>query len=93
MPRNFVRRIEIAFPVLEVQLQRKLMDILELQLADSVKAWRMEPDGSYVRNRHNGTPAFRFQERFYEMLQAEERTGSSKCGGTIDEHGLASADQ
>jgi polyphosphate kinase len=93
MPRNFIRRIEIAFPVLEPQLQRKLKDILELQLADSVKAWRMEPDGSYVRNRSDHAPGFRFQERFYEMLQAEERDGSSKCIGTVDGHDLLRGDE
>ena len=49
------------------------MDILERQLADSVKAWRMEADGRYVRNRTNNAQGFRFQERFYETLQAEER--------------------
>ena len=93
MPRNFTRRIEIAFPVLEPQLQMKLMDILERQLADSVKAWRMEPDGRYVRNRSNNAPGFRFQERFYEALQAEERAGSSKCIGTIDGHDLLTPDR
>ena len=81
MPRNFTRRIEIAFPVLEPQLQRKLKKILELQLADSVKAWRMEPDGSYRRNRRSTGPSLRFQERFYEILQAEERVGLSQCNG------------
>jgi polyphosphate kinase len=93
MPRNFIRRIEIAFPVLEPQLQTRLKDILELQLADSVKAWRMKPDGSYVRNPSDTAPAFRFQERFYEMLQAEERAGSAKCIGTMDGHDLLKADE
>src|SRR4029077_14185294 len=31
MPRNFVRRIEIAFPVMEPQLQKRLKEILEFQ--------------------------------------------------------------
>ena len=84
MPRNFQRRIEIAFPVLEPQLQKRLKDILELQLTDSVKAWRMQPDGSYVRHRNGDGPGFRFQEQFFEMLQAEERAGSVKCIGTSD---------
>jgi polyphosphate kinase len=92
MPRNFIRRIEIAFPVLEPQLQKQLQDILELQLADTVKAWSMEPDGSYVRKR-GSAPAFRFQERFYEMLQAEDGAGSSNCIGTADGHELVAADE
>jgi polyphosphate kinase len=78
MPRNFKRRIEIAFPVLDPQLQAKLKDILELQLIDSVKAWQMEPDGSYERKISTNGPAFRFQERFYEMLRADEISRSSR---------------
>jgi polyphosphate kinase len=92
MPRNFNRRIEIAFPVLEPQLRKQLQDILELQLTDTVKAWRMEPDGSYVRNRGHA-PVFRFQERFYEMLQTEDRAGSSQCIGTVDADELVTADE
>jgi polyphosphate kinase len=88
MPRNFARRIEIAFPVLEPQLQKKLKEILESQLADSAKAWRMQSDGTYARQRTGEAAAFRFQERFYERLQEEERSGSSLCAGVNDERGL-----
>jgi polyphosphate kinase len=83
MPRNFNRRIEIAFPVVEPQLQKKLKDILELQLTDMVKGWWMEPDGNYVRRQNKDIPALRFQERFYEMLQAEDRSSLTK-GPPID---------
>jgi hypothetical protein len=61
-------------------LQTKLKEILELQLADNTKAWLMRPDGSYVRNQRNEKPAFRFQERFYEMLKAEENSFSKGIG-------------
>jgi polyphosphate kinase len=84
MPRNFNRRIEIAFPVLEPQIQKKLKDILELQLADTVKGWWMEPDGNYVRRRNKDIPALRFQESFYEMLQAEDRVHSPKALPSTD---------
>jgi polyphosphate kinase len=77
MPRNFNRRIEIAFPVMEPQIRKKLKDILELQLVDTVKGWWMEPDGNYVRSRNN-TPGLRFQERFYEILQAENKSSLTK---------------
>lgn len=82
MPRNFDRRIEIAFPVIEPRLQTKLKEILELQLADNVKSWLMQPDGSYSRIKNNDKPAFRFQERFYERLQAEERSSSASGIGS-----------
>jgi polyphosphate kinase len=88
MPRNFVRRIEIAFPVLEPHLQGKLLDLLELQLADTVKAHHMQPDGSYVRVRGVNGAIFRFQEGFYEKLKAEERAGAAQCIGALDGHDL-----
>jgi polyphosphate kinase len=84
MPRNFNRRIEIAFPVLEPQIQKKLKDILELQLADTVKGWWMESDGNYVRRRNKDISALRFQESFYEMLQAEDRVHSPKALPSTD---------
>ena len=49
MQRNFDRRVEIAFPVLDEQHQAKLKKILEIQLGDNVKGWRIQPDGSSVR--------------------------------------------
>ena len=81
MPRNFERRIEIAFPVVEPRLQSKLKEILELQLGENTKAWLLQPDGSYARVRKDDTSEFRFQERFYDLLQAEERTAVSGAMG------------
>ena len=92
MPRNFDRRIEIAFPVIEPRLQTKLKEILELQLTDNVKSWLMQPDGSYVRIKNNDKPAFRFQERFYEMLQAEERSSSASGIGGSNWHNCQADD-
>jgi polyphosphate kinase len=86
MPRNFDRRIEIAFPIVEPRLQAKLKQILELQLGESMKGWSMQPDGSYKKIENDDRPAFRFQERFYELLQAEERLSSSTALGASDWH-------
>jgi polyphosphate kinase len=89
MSRNFERRIEIAFPVIEPQLQRTLKDILELQLADSVKAWHMKADGNYLKHGNSNGASFRFQEQFYEKLQPEGRAGASKCIGAIEGNDFA----
>ena len=77
MPRNFNRRIEIAFPVMETSLQTRLKEILELQLTDTVKGWWMQADGTYIRNPQT-KDAVRFQERYYEILQVKERSENSK---------------
>jgi hypothetical protein len=46
----------------------------------------MQPDGSYVRIKNDGKPGFRFQQRFYERLQAEERASSSITSGASGWH-------
>ena len=51
MPRNLDRRVEIAFPVLDPALQAQVREILEIQLADTVKARRILADGTSVRVR------------------------------------------
>jgi polyphosphate kinase len=50
MPRNIDRRVEVLFPVEEERLIRQLRDdVLDIYLKDTVKARRMNPDGSYSR--------------------------------------------
>jgi len=90
MPRNFDRRIEIAFPVLEPQLQTRLKNILELQLSDTAKGWWMKADGRYERLPKDDN-ALRFQERYYEMLLAETRSTPSKSIGAVDSQAFHSA--
>jgi polyphosphate kinase len=67
MPRNLDSRVEIAFPVLDPGLQTQLGRILEVQLADTVKARRILGDGTSVRVHPEGRPIVRSQERLYEL--------------------------
>jgi polyphosphate kinase len=66
MPRNLDRRVEIAFPVLDPTLQATVREILEIQLADTVKARRIVADGRSVRIRPEGESAVRSQDRLYQ---------------------------
>ncbi len=49
MTRNTQRRVEAAVPVLDIKLQDRIMDMLELLLQDNVKARVMQQDGGYIR--------------------------------------------
>ena len=50
MGRNFFRRIELCFPVLDPALKRRVIrEGLRPYLADNCQAWEMKPDGSYVQ--------------------------------------------
>ncbi len=68
MPRNFDRRVEIAFPILEPALQNRLKEVLEIQLADNVKGWWMQSDGRYARIEADNRAPLRSQERLYEIV-------------------------
>jgi polyphosphate kinase len=50
MPRNIYRRVEVLFPVQDARLVKELRtQILDVYLADNLRARRMNPDGSYTR--------------------------------------------
>jgi polyphosphate kinase len=49
MQRNLDRRVEQLFPLREKRHREKVRRLLELQLADTVNAWELEPDGSFER--------------------------------------------
>jgi polyphosphate kinase len=47
MQRNLDRRVEQLFPLREARHRQKVRRLLELQLADTVNAWELKPDGSF----------------------------------------------
>ncbi len=49
MPRNLLRRVELMFPVKQAELADEVERVLLLQLADTDKAWALQPDGAYLR--------------------------------------------
>jgi polyphosphate kinase len=52
MERNFFRRIELCFPVLDAKLKRRILkEGLMPYLADNSQAWEMDEDGAYRRKR------------------------------------------
>ena len=49
MPRNLDDRVETLFPVFNKSLIQVVKSDLDLILSDNVKAWEMNPDGSYEK--------------------------------------------
>jgi polyphosphate kinase len=70
MPRNLDRRVEVAFPVLDLKLQAQLRNILDIQLADTLKARVLLPDGSSQRRWEDEAAPVRSQERLYDFTAA-----------------------
>jgi polyphosphate kinase len=57
MPRNFIRRIEVMFPVEAPELRARLLnEVLAIPLQDNVKAHRLTADGNYERVESGQTP-------------------------------------
>lgn len=72
MSRNLDRRVEIMFPVEDAKLKKEVKHILDVQLADNVKAQLMQPDGSYARvsellKRENGAHS----DKDYMRIEAQ----------------------
>jgi polyphosphate kinase len=61
MERNFFRRIEVAFPIERRQLRDRLIEELNIYLADNCQAWLLRADGGYERAAAHGAPAISAQ--------------------------------
>lgn len=84
MPRNFDRRVEIAFPVLDEPHQAKLKKVLEIQLADTAKGWRIQSDGSSVRMASEPSQLARSQEQLYEFIRADQAGAPTRPKVNLD---------
>jgi polyphosphate kinase len=70
MPRNFLRRVEVAFPIENPTLRDEVVNgVLPKFLHDRVKARELQPDGSYRRLKPEGT-----EPREQAQLQFRERS-------------------
>jgi polyphosphate kinase len=70
MPRNFFRRIEIVFPIEDGVLRERVKtELLDIPLADNLKARLLRSDGSYYRPAlRPGIRARRSQKEFMELV-------------------------
>ncbi len=73
MPRNLDKRVEIMFPVEDPEIKKQVMHILEVQLADNVKAHILQPDGSYEKVDLRGKQKICSQDQFCEEAAAAVR--------------------
>ncbi len=73
MPRNFLRRVEVAFPIENPGLRDNVInEVLPRFLNDRVKARELQPDGSYRRLKPEGTEA-RAQAQWHFRERSRER--------------------
>ncbi|MEL6841959.1 MAG: polyphosphate kinase 1, partial [Bacteroidota bacterium] len=69
MTRNLSRRVEVIFPIEDASLQKEVLDMLHLQLADNTKAVRLDSNCQNIRvERKEEEKAVRMQTDYYQML-------------------------
>ncbi|MBA3881503.1 MAG: polyphosphate kinase 1 [Chthoniobacterales bacterium] len=75
MPRNFVRRVEIAFPIEDPALREELInEVLPCFVNDTVKARELQADGTYVPLKTDeGEPRVQAQWQFRELSRGQAR--------------------
>ncbi len=72
MPRNLDKRVEITFPVEDPDIKERVIEILNIQLADNLKAYLLQPDGTYKKQDLRGKEKIGAQDTFCSM--AMQRT-------------------
>ncbi|MBR5682453.1 MAG: polyphosphate kinase 1 [Ruminococcus sp.] len=78
MSRNTIRRVEVAAPVEDEKLRKRIRDMFRIMLRDNVKARIMLSSGEYVRERRSREKPLNSQEYFYEEAYKRLEDKSSK---------------
>ena len=78
MVRNFDHRFEAACPVYDNKLQLEMMDLLQIQLADNVKARYVNtrPNNQYRKRKTEKEPLVRAQTAIYDYLKKRKYDNS-----------------
>ena len=73
MDRNFFRRIETGFPVLNPKLKKRVIaEGLKPYLRDNVQAWDMQSDGSFRRRKARGAKAYSAQAELLALYAKQK---------------------
>jgi len=74
MDRNFFRRIETCFPVLEPKLKKRVIqEGLRPYLRDNQQAWDMKPDGSFHRRNPRRSKPYNAQTELLALFSRAEK--------------------
>jgi polyphosphate kinase len=74
MPRNLDGRVELLFPVEDSDIKAKIIEILEIELADTLKARVLEQSGKYKKIDRRGKKSLDSQMYFCKLALKEAKT-------------------
>ncbi|MGC4089977.1 MAG: polyphosphate kinase 1 [Polyangiaceae bacterium] len=79
MPRNFRRRVEVMFPVVDPVLKTRMVsEVLQTMRDDGAKSWVLRANGSYERG--GDATMLRSQHRFVELARERARGNEALLG-------------
>jgi polyphosphate kinase len=75
MPRNLNNRVEVLFPIEDrVLIQRIIDQVLNIYLKPDIRAWQMNPDGSFSWKCKDPETAFDVQEHFRKQAASGKKS-------------------
>ena len=78
MPRNFFRRVEVAFPVEEENMQEEILQTMKDILSDNSMASELRPGGKYATIPRRRKTEFSVQENLVSLAQEKQRLTLTK---------------
>ena len=70
MPRNLNRRVELLFPIEDPDCRARVKEVLDVELADTVRASFLSADGTYHKLDLRGKEKIDSQQRLIELADA-----------------------
>jgi len=70
MPRNLNRRVELLFPVEDPDCRARVKEVLDVELADTVRAHFLSPDGTYHKVDLRGKEKIDSQQKLIDLADA-----------------------
>ena len=77
MTRNTERRVEVIAPIHNLALKEEILDYIQLQLEDTVKARVLQSDGTYRKKEDGTLPKQCAQEIFMERARKKALHGTA----------------
>lgn len=78
MSRNTIRRVEVAAPIYNEKIKKRLWNMFEILLSDNVKARKQLPDGAYVYKTNDNPPVDAQRFFFEEAYKKAARKAAAK---------------
>ena len=84
MPRNLDRRIEVMAPVIDPEIKREMLAIIDMGLRDNISARVIDGNGTNDIHKTDGEAIFRSQSKLYEHYNEAETPSPSKTKQLTD---------